>query len=136
MIGKLGKAAELSESEFRTFEDLECWKAGRELRKWASQQARIFPKEEKFVLCSQLNRAARSVTANIAEGYGRFHYQENIQFCRISRGSAYEVLDHLIAAFDEEYIDEKTLAYGRSLTESAVKWVNGYIRYLENQKSN
>jgi four helix bundle protein len=121
--------------EFRTFEELECWKAGRELRAWASKQAREFPKEEKFVLCSQLNRAARSVTANIAEGYGRFHYQENIQFCRQARGSAYEVLDHLITAFDEEYIDDKTLSYGRGLIETNVKLTNGYIRYLEAEKS-
>ncbi|MBI9020401.1 MAG: four helix bundle protein [Verrucomicrobia bacterium] len=122
-------------SEFRTFEELECWKAGRELRVWASVKAKTFPKEERFVLCSQLNRAARSITANIAEGYGRFHYQENIQFCRQSRGSAYEVLDHLITACDEGYIREEILAEGRDLIETAVKLINGYVRYLEKQKS-
>ena len=122
-------------SEFRTFEELECWKAGRELRNWASKQAKAFPKEEKFVLCSQLNRAARSVTANVAEGYGRFHYQENIQFCRQARGSAYEVLDHLITAFDEDYLSEDCLSTGRSLVETAVKLINGYIRYIEKQKN-
>jgi len=120
--------------EFRTFEELECWKAGRELRKWASEQAKTFPKEERFVLCSQLNRAARSITANIAEGHGRFHYQENIQFCRQARGSAYEVLDHLITACDEGYINEESLTHGRDLVETAVKLLNGYIRYLEKQK--
>jgi len=122
-------------SEFRTFEDLECWKAGRELRKWVSRQSKTFPSEEKFSLCDQLKRASRSITANISEGYGRFHYQENIQFCRQARGSAYEVLDHLIAACDEEYFNEATLADGRGLVETAVKLINGYIRYLERQKS-
>lgn len=122
-------------SEFRTFESLECWKAGRELRQWVSKQARTFPSEEKFVLCNQLNRAARSVTSNIAEGYGRFHYQENIQFCRQARGSAYEVLDHLITAFDEDYLNEEALRTGRNLVELCVKLTNGYIRYLEGQKS-
>lgn len=130
-IGKFVKTM----SEFRTFEELECWKAGRELRVWASVKAKTFPKEERFVLCSQLNRAARSITANIAEGYGRFHYQENIQFCRQSRGSAYEVLDHLITACDEGYIREEILAEGRDLIETAVKLINGYVRYLEKQKS-
>ncbi len=125
----------MSTSEFRTFEELECWKAGRELCKWASKQSRTFPNEEKFVLCSQLNRAARSVTANVAEGYGRFHYQENIQFCRQARGSAYEVLAHLINAFDEGYLNEETLAVGRSLVETVVKLTNGYIRYIEKQKT-
>lgn len=123
-------------SEFRTFESLECWQAGRELRKWVSIQSKRFPSEEKFVLCDQLRRASRSITANIAEGYGRFHYQENIQFCRQARGSAYEVLDHLITANDEEYVDDGGLAEGRSLVETCVKLVNGYIRYLESQKSN
>lgn len=120
--------------EFRTFEDLECWKAGRELRKWVAGQSKTFPSEEKFVLCDQLKRASRSITANIAEGYGRFHYQENIQFCRQARGSAYEVLDHLITAYDEEYFNDVTLADGRELVETAVKLINGYIRYLEKQK--
>lgn len=122
-------------AEFRTFEELDCWQAGRELRKWVSVKADTFPREEKFTLYSQLNRAARSVTANIAEGYGRFHYQENIQFCRQARGSAYEVLDHLLTAFDEKYIDQKTLIEGRGLVETAVKLVNGYIRYIEKQKT-
>jgi four helix bundle protein len=122
-------------SEFRTFEELECWKAGREPRKWASKQAKEFPKDEKFILCSQLNRAARSVTANIAEGDGPFHYQENIQFCRQARGSAYEVLDHLITASDEKDIDDDALSYGRGLVETSVKLTNGYIRYLEAEKS-
>ncbi len=123
-------------SEFITFEEPECWRAGRELRKWASVQAKTFSKEERFVLCSQLNRAARSITANIAEGHGRFHYQENIQFCRQARGSAYEVLDHLITACDEDYITEDVLAHGRDLVETNVKLTNGYIRYLDKQKSN
>jgi four helix bundle protein len=122
-------------SEFKTFESLECRQAGRDLRKWASKQSREFPKEEKFVLCSQLNRAARSVTANIAEGYGRFHYQENIQFCRQARGSAYEVLDHLITAFDEDYLNKENLADSRHLIETSVKLINGYIRYIEKQKT-
>jgi four helix bundle protein len=122
-------------SEFRTFESLECWQAGRELRRWISKQARTFPAEEKYLLCDQIKRASRSVTANIAEGYGRFHYQENIQFCRQARGSVYEILDHLITACDEGYINEETLTHGRNLVETSVKLINGYIRYLEKQKS-
>ena len=47
---------------------------------------KILPEEEKYNLSSQMRRAAVSITANIAEGYGRYHYQENIQFCRQSRG--------------------------------------------------
>jgi len=53
-------------------------------------------------------RASRSVTANIAEGHGRYHFQENIQFCRQARGSLYELIDHLYVAIDEKYIDNNS----------------------------
>jgi four helix bundle protein len=49
-------------------------------------------------------RASRSPTANIAEGYGRYHFQENIQFCRQARGSLYELIDHVTAALECEYL--------------------------------
>ena len=52
-------------------------------------------------MVDQLIRATRSITANIAEGHGRYHFQENIQFCRQARGSLTETLDHLICAQDE-----------------------------------
>jgi four helix bundle protein len=80
------------------------WQLGRELRQQVYKLARKFPAEEKFGLASQVQRAAVSITANIAEGFGRYSYQENIQFCRTARGSAFEALDHLIAAEDQNYI--------------------------------
>jgi len=78
------------------FTDIEAWKLARELRIALYSVIKKLP--------SQLRRAAISCTANIAEGYGRFHFQENIQFCRISRGSMYETQDHLITCLDNEYI--------------------------------
>ena len=61
----------------KSFKDLEAWKKGRVLRGDISALTKTFPVEEKFKLVDQLIRASRSVTANLAEGYGRFHYQEN-----------------------------------------------------------
>lgn len=72
-----------------------------------------------------------STTANLAEGYGRFHYADNAKFCSNACGSAYEVLDHLITAADENFIDETTLAEGRKLVETSIRLINGYIRYLK-----
>ena len=89
----------------RTFKELEIWKQARELRREISNLAKSFLIDEKYRLMDQMIRASRSVTANIAEGYGRFHYQENIQFCRISRGSLTELQDHLSVAVDEGYLD-------------------------------
>ncbi len=94
----------------RTFEDLEVWKLGRQLRKDISLLVKSFPVEEKYRLTDQIIRASRSVTNNIAEGYGRYHFQENIQFCRQSRGSLNEIIDHLIVAYDEKYIDDIILS--------------------------
>lgn len=78
-------------------------------------------------------RASRSVTANIAEGYGRFHYQENIQFCRQARGSLYELVDHVIVAYDEQYIKEEMDSYKNAIY-AVIKKLNGYIKYLQKCK--
>ena len=76
-------------------------------------------------------RSARSITANIAEGYGRHHHQENIQFCRTARGSLTETLDHLIAAVDDGYLTDDQYATMRCLLEDTWKVLNGYIAYLK-----
>lgn len=119
----------------KSFEELVVWREAREYRKKISKLTRAFPVEEKYKLTDQLLRSSRSVTANIAEGYGRFHYKENAQFCRQARGSLNETLDHLICAFDEEYISEKILKEHRDMFENVLKLLNGYINYLNNAKA-
>lgn len=76
-------------------------------------------------------RSARSVSANIAEGYGRFHYLDNTKFCSMARGSCYETLDHLITAHDEGLITALVLASGRQKFEHTKSLLNGYMRYLK-----
>lgn len=112
------------------FKDIEAWKLARELRIRTYDIIKKLPSEEKFDLASQMRRAAISCTANIAEGYGRFHYQENIQFCRISRGSMYEIQDHLITCMDNEYITKESYDSIWNLSINAIKTLDGYIRYL------
>ncbi|MCK4563781.1 MAG: four helix bundle protein, partial [Verrucomicrobia bacterium] len=85
-----------------TFEELECYKLARKLRKEISRFCKTLPREEEYRLKDQIIRSSRSVTANIAEGYGRHHHRENMQFCRTARGSLTETLDHLIVALDDE----------------------------------
>ena len=77
-----------------------------------------------------MKRAARSTTHNIAEGFGRFHYQENIQFCRQSRGSLNELIDQLITSKDEGLIEDGDYEEGRELISKALALLNGYIAYL------
>ncbi len=116
------------------FYDLEAWKKCRELRTKVRKVYLSFPASEKYQLVDQSKRASRSTTANISEGFGRFHYQENIQFCRQSRGSLNEVLDHLICAYDEEYITKEKLSELKTDYELCLKILNGYIAFLQKQK--
>ncbi len=116
------------------FEELVVWQEARKFRKEISMLTKSFPAEEKYKLIDQLKRSSRSITANIAEGYGRYHFQENVQFCRQARGSLTETLDHLICALDEEYIAETTLQEFRTMYENVLKLLNGYIAYLQKAK--
>lgn len=119
-------------SKINSFEDLECWKACRDLRLFVAKEIlAILPKEERYRLGDQILRAARSTTANVAEGYGRFHYLDNSKFCSNARGSVCEVLDHLITACDEGLIPSTLLDQARALVSRANQLLNGYMAYLK-----
>ena len=116
------------------FQDLDIYKRTVMLRKNVFDLSKSFPIEEKYRLTDQIIRSTRKCPANIAEGYGRFHYQENIQFCRIARGSLCETLDHLSCAFECGYINEGQLTSIREEIEAILKMINGYIKYLKSRK--
>lgn len=118
----------------RSFEDLEVWKTGRELRKDISVLVKTFPHQKKYRLVDQMIRCARSVTNNVAEGFGRYHYQENIQYCRQSRGSLFELKDHLIVALDEAYIDRENFGSYNIKIDTVLALLNGYINHLKQKK--
>lgn len=121
--------------KFGSFEELGCWKEARKLRNFVKDELiPKFPVEEKYALTSQIKRSSRSVGNNISEGHGRFHYQENIQYCRMARGSLNETLDHGIIALDEKYIKERTFIELRTIHDKTLLILNGYIKYLKGQK--
>ena len=120
---------------FNSFEELEVWKKSKIFRLRITAVAKTFPKEEKYRLTDQIIRSSRSISANIAEGFGRFHRQENIQFCRIARGSLYETLEHIICGFDENYITEEVYQELRNQFNDVLKLLNGYIAYLKKSKA-
>ena len=122
--------------EVRSFEDLECWKASNDFRKFVRSITKKLPAEEKYELVRQMKRASRSVTNYIAEGYGRFHFKENTQFCRQSRGSLYELKDDLIIALDEEYITKEEFNEGIQKFEKCVLILNGFLNYLVKAENN
>jgi len=114
----------------RTFQDLEVWQVGREVRMRLYIVANRFPDSERYNLAAQIRRAAVSLTANVAEGYGRFHFKENVQFCRIARGSAYELIDHLIACQDESYLKKRDAESIHQELLTFLRLLNGYIRSI------
>ena len=114
------------------FEQLELWKKVREFKNEVSKEARKWPSEEKFKLTDQVIRSSRSINALLSEGHGRFTFADQLHFCIQARGSLSETVNHLIDAFDEEYISEETLNYYKA--KEIERLLNGYIIYLRGQR--
>src|ERR1700751_4475341 len=93
-------------SDFRTFEDLDVYKEARQVRKKMYAVARQCPDLEKYELASQIRRAAVSLTNNIAEGHGRYHFADQVRFFLGARGSLQELIDDLNVCDDEKYLGE------------------------------
>ena len=91
----------------RSFEQLVVWQRGHELVLSIYNVTKKFPREEIFSLTDQLRRAASSVTANIAEGFGKISTRDKLHFYNISQGSLSETRNHLILAHDLHYITEE-----------------------------
>ncbi len=117
-----------------SFEDVKAWQLARNFRKNIYSITKQFPKEELYCLTSQMRRATVSIHSNIAEGYGRYNFQENIQLCRIARGSLNEVLDQLYAASDEKYINNEQFNSLRIEGRNIELALNGYIGFLKGQQ--
>lgn len=120
----------MKKEQVKSFEDLECWKAAVEVRKFVTGLIKKLPATEKYELIDNMKRASRSAARNLTEGYGRFHYTENIQFCRHSRGSIYERIDDLITCKDENFLTVGEFNEGRAKIDKALPILNGYINYL------
>src|ERR1700756_911212 len=124
------KRTESQMKPYQTFEDLEVYQVARGFRKAMYRVARRLPEEEKFALARQIRRAALSLTNNIAEGHGRFHFLEQIKFMLQSRGSLEELLDDLNVCEDENYLPIDKIETLRQRAWTVKKLTNGYIRFL------
>ena len=89
------------------YRKLDVWNKGYILTKKVYNLTAKFPKEERYGLISQMRRSSVSVVANIAEGYGRNHLNEYIQFISIAIGSSNELEVYLLLSKDLEYLSEK-----------------------------
>lgn len=120
--------------DYRSFEDLEVYKNARDFRKVMYGVAKRLPDIEKFGLASQIRRAAVSLTNNLAEGHGRFHFLDQIRFTLISRSSLEELMDDLNICLDENYLPAAQVEKMKTTGWHVLKLTNGYLRYLRDRK--
>jgi four helix bundle protein len=128
--------AETQRNQFRTFEDLEVYQVAREFRKKMYGVARRLPDFEKFALTSQIRRAAVSLTNNMAEGHGRYHFADQVRFFLGSRGSLQELVDDLNVCADEKYLSADKISDLKNEAWRVLGLINGYLRYLRDRKAN
>ena len=118
---------------FKTYEQLEVWIEARKLVSEIYKFSQKFPKEEQYGLTNQIRRASVSVPSNIAEGCGRNHSKEKVQFFYISRGSLFELETQAFLAFDLEYISKSDLEILKAQIELCKKLLNGFINYQKSK---
>ncbi|MBN1342038.1 MAG: four helix bundle protein [Phycisphaerae bacterium] len=115
----------------RTYRDLQVWQRAMDMVVQAYQVAKAFPSVEKFGLTAQLQRAAVSVPANIAEGHGRTYRGDYLRHLSIARGSLAEVETHLTLAVRLELITREQAVDAWRLCQDVGKLLNKLIRSLE-----
>ena len=116
------------------FEDLKAWQLARRLMIECHQLADALPAVERYDLASQIRRSSKSVMANIAEGYGRYHYLDSLRFYYFARGSLDETINHIITAHDLRYINDHRYQEVYDLGRETERTLNGYIAYIWRQK--
>jgi len=116
-------------------ETLEVWQRSLD---FASKVCKVIlpllPNEEKYSLTHQLRRAVQSIPANIAEAYGRYHYQDSIRFCYIARGSLEETFSHLTLARELGYLPNAEFSALAEDVRKLRRMLNGYILFLKRSK--
>lgn len=117
------------------FEDLECYKLALDIVVNSHAFAKCLPPEEKFDLAAQIRRSSKSVTANIAEGYGRYHYLDSLRYYSIARGELNETLSHIINAQVLGYIERAYFEQIYSLIRKAEITLNGFMKYVRSQRT-
>src|ERR1041384_6881002 len=94
----------------------------------------LLPPEEKWSLSQQIRRSSQSIPANIAEGHGRFYFQDNVTFCYVARGSLEEMLSHIVYAYQVGYIPQALYKGLEADGENLNRLINGYIGFLKKSK--
>jgi len=119
----------------RSYKDLIIWQKGVDIAVDSYILTNDFPDNEKFSLTQQIRRSASSISANIAEGYGRNSTKSYSQFIKISRGSLYELETHLLLAERLGFTySEELLEKVKSQIQEESKMLTAFIKKLENKE--
>jgi four helix bundle protein len=118
----------------QNYRELEVWQCGMDLVELVYTLTRSFPDDEKFGVISQLRRAAVSIPANIAEGYGRSHRGDYLRHLSIARGSLCEVETLLILAGRLRFMTREELNPAWTLCQRIGKMLRILIRSLADLK--
>ena len=117
-------------NKIKSFEDLEVYQLAEELGDQVWDIVIVWPAFAKNSLGYQLVKAADSIGANLAEGFGRFHFAENRQFSRISRGSLYETRHWLRRAYKRGLLKKRETKGIRKLMDELAPRLNAYIKSI------
>ena len=118
----------------KNFTDLIVWQKAHEFVLETYKVTRDFPMEERFALCTQFQRAAVSIPANIAEGYKKLSKADKLRFLNISQGSLEECRYYIILSRDLWYINNNTYNELIGSLEETSKLLNSYIRGVLNKQ--
>jgi four helix bundle protein len=115
----------------RSYRDLRVWQGAMNLVDEIYTLTELFPKEERYALAQQLQRAAVSVPSNIAEGFGRSSTKDYRRFLAIARGSVYEIETQLEIARRRDYISSAEVVAATERATSVIKQINALRKSLD-----
>ncbi|MEW6130564.1 MAG: four helix bundle protein [Acidobacteriota bacterium] len=120
----------------KSYQDLEVWQRAMDVVVECYRVTQAFPKSEVYGLTNQLQRAAVSIPANIAEGQGRQYDSEFIQFLYVAPGSLTELETHIQIAARLNYLASSEANHLLAKTGEVGRLLNGLIRFLRSKTQN
>jgi four helix bundle protein len=118
----------------RGFEDLEVYKIALDIIVNSEELAKNLPNTENYALASQIRKSSKAIAANIAEGYGCYHYLDSLRFYSNARGELNETLAHFISSSVLSYIGQDFFENNYKLIQQAEKALNGFMNYIRKKR--
>ncbi len=115
---------------YKSFEEMPVWQKAQDVMQEAYRLADKLPKHELYAMSTQVRDASLSIPGNIAEGFGRYHKKDKINFYYFSRGSAYEIISHFLCAKTVGYFPGQEIELVVSLSKEVIEDLNRIIKSL------